>query len=150
MDIELKIDENIEKEKIVIYAKKHTQEIADIINKISMENNNQIVGYIDSKAFILNLENIWTFYTEGNKVYAKIGNKIYKIKYRIYELEEMIEGKSFIKISNSELLNIKHIDSLDLGKVGTVIFKFKDGSTTYASRRSIKKIKEFLKLWGDN
>ena len=146
MDIELKIDENIENEKIVIYAKKHTQEINDIINKISMENTDQIIGFIDSEVYILNIEDIWTFYTEQNKVYAKIHDKTYRIKHRIYELEEFLTGKAFIKISNSEIINIKYVESLDLGKAGTVIFKFKDGSTTYASRRSIKKIKEFLNL----
>ena len=61
MDIELKIDENIENEKIVIYAKKHTQEINDIINKISMENTDQIIGFIDSEVYILNIPNSFHF-----------------------------------------------------------------------------------------
>ena len=146
MQIELKIDENIEKEKIVIYAKKHTEEISNIIDRISKEDKDRIVGYIDSEVFIIDLEKVWSFYTENNKVYAKVNDKIYRIKYRIYELEEIIKNKEFIKISNSEIVNLNYIESLDLGKIGTVVFKFKDGSTTYASRRSIKKIKDYLNL----
>ena len=148
MDIELKIDENIEQEKIVIYAKKHTEEISNIIDRISKEDNSKIVGYIDSEVFIIEIAKVWSFYTEANKVFARINDKIYRIKYRLYEIEEIIKNKNFIKISNSEIVNINYIESLDLGKIGTVIFKFKDGSTTYASRRSIKKIKEYLNLWG--
>ncbi len=146
MNIELHIDKNIDKEKIVIYAKNHSREITDIINELSQKNINQIIGYIGTEAFILDIENIWAFYTEENKVYAKIGEKKYRVKYKIYELEEKTNNKSFIKISNSEIINIHYIESLDLGMVGTIIFKFKDGSTTYASRRSIKKIKEFFNL----
>ena len=146
MDIELVIDEEIEKEKIIIYAKNNNSQITEIINKITNNNDNTIIGYIESEAFILNVKDIWSFYTEDNKVYAKMSNKIYKIKYRVYEIEEMVKNFSFIRISNSEIVNIKKIESLNLGITGTVIFKFKDGSITYASRRSISKIKEYLNL----
>ena len=146
MDIELIIDENVEKEKIVIYAKQHTERITDIINKISIEDKSKIVGFIDTEVYILQIDNIWTFYIENNKVYAKTKDKIYKVKYRMYELEEMLKNTSFIRISNSEIINLKEIESLDLGIVGTVAFKFKDGSTTYASRRSINRIKDYLNL----
>ena len=146
MDIELIVDENIEKEKVIIYAKQNSERITDLINKISIEDINKIIGYIDTEVFILQIDEIWSFYVEENKVFAKVNNKIYKIKYRIYELEEMLENSSFIRISNSEIVNIKFIQSLDMGKVGTIIFKFKDGSTTYASRRSINKIKKYLNL----
>lgn len=146
MDIELIIDENFEKEKIVIYAKQKTEKITDIINRISMEDSSKIIGFIGTEVYILQTDNIWSFYIEDNKVYAKIKDKNYKIKYRIYELEEMLKDTSFIRISNSEIINLKAIESLDLGTSGTVIFKFKDGSTTYASRRSINKIKEYLNL----
>ena len=146
MDIELIIDENVEKEKIVIYAKQHTEKITDIINKISIEDKFKIIGFIDTEVFILQTSDIWSFYIENNKVYAKTKDKLYKVKYRIYELEEMLKNTSFIRISNSEIINLKTIESLDLGSAGTVIFKFKDGSTTYASRRSISKIKNYLNL----
>lgn len=146
MDIELIIDQKIEKEKVVIYAKQNTEKIADIINKISLEDKSKIIGFIDTEVFILQINDIWSFYIENNKVYAKSKDKLYKIKYRMYELEEMLKNTSFIRISNSEIINLKTIESLNLGSTGTVIFKFKDGSTTYASRRSINKIKDYLKL----
>ena len=146
MDIELIIDGKIEKEKIVIYAKQNTEKIADIINKISIEDKSKIIGFIDTEVYILQIDSIWSFYIENNKVYAKNKDKIYKVKYRIYELEEMLKDTSFIRISNSEIINLKAIESLDLGTAGTVIFKFKDGSNTYASRRSINKIKNYLNL----
>lgn len=146
MDIELIVDENIEKEKVIIYAKQNSERITDLINKISIEDTSKIIGYIDTEAFILQIDDIWSFYVEENKVFAKVNNKTYKVKYRIYELEQMLENKSFIRISNSEIINIKFIQSLNMGNAGTIIFKFKDGSTTYASRRSINKIKKYLNL----
>lgn len=146
MDIELIINKDIDKEKIIIYAKEQTQEINELINKISISDTSKIIGYIDTEIFILNKEDIWSFYTEEGKVYARIKNKVYRVKYRIYELEEILENTSFIRISNSEIINLKAIESLDLESAGTVIFKFKDGSTTYASRRSINKIKKYLNI----
>ena len=64
----------------------------------------------------------------------------------IYELEEKVKSKNFMRISNSEIINFKRVKSLDMSIIGTIAIRFESGDITYASRRNIKKIKEYLKM----
>ena len=66
------------------------------------------------------------------------------LKARLYELEERLAKKNFIRISNSEIVNFSKIKNFDLSLAGTITIIFKDGSKTYVSRRYVKKIKQFL------
>ena len=50
----------------------------------------------------------------------------------------------FIRISKSEIVNLKMVDSLDLSFIGTICIKLKNGTNTYVSRRYVKKIKQIL------
>ena len=70
----------------------------------------------------------------------------YISKSKLYELEEQIKEPSFIRISNSEIINFDKVENLDLNITGTIKLNFKSGYITYASRRNIKKIKEYLKI----
>ena len=84
-------------------------------------------------------------YSENGKVYAKTSKNSYLLKFRLYQLEEMLD-KNFIRISNSEIINIKKVKNLDFAMIGTIKINFINGTYTYASRRFIKKIKDYLKI----
>ena len=44
------------------------------------------------------------------------------------------------------MINFNKVESLDSSMTGTIKINFKSGYITYASRRNIKKIKEYLKI----
>ena len=75
-------------------------------------------------------------------VYTKAG--CYETKHRLYELEERLRPFSFVRISNSEIINLKRVRSFDLSLVGTICVALSDGSKAYVSRRYVPKIKEVL------
>ena len=52
----------------------------------------------------------------------------------------------FLRISNSEIVNSAAILRLDISLTGTIGVELRGGIRTYASRRYVKKIKEFLEL----
>ena len=43
-------------------------------------------------------------------------------------------------------MNFDKVESIDTSITGTIKLNFKSGYVTYASRRNIKKIKEYLKI----
>lgn len=146
MNIEVKVDEKYDNPKIVIYTSKVDNEISNIIDRISSNNQKMLNAYKDEKIYILNQKEIETIYSEGGKVYVRCNNELYTIKSRLYELETLLDKKSFVRISNSEIVNFNKVESIDFKIIGTLILNFKSGNKTYASRRYIPKIKEFLEI----
>ena len=141
MKIEFKSDKNIDETKVVIYAKQMNEEVKNIMNILENNNNPEnIMGLLDDKNYILDLKDIESFFTEDSKVFARKDSKKYRIKKRIYELEDILSNTTFVRISNSEIVNFNTVDSLDIQGRITIILKFKSGEITYVSRRYISKI----------
>lgn len=146
MDIDVKIDEKYKETKIVIYADKMTKEISELISKISNNEPTKIKGYKEEKMYLLEQNSIESLYAENGKVFARCNNEIYIVKNRLYELEEVLGKEDFVRISNSEIINILKVENIDFKLLGTIVFNFKNGKKAYVSRRYIKRIKEFLEI----
>ena len=144
MKIEINVDKNITEPKIIIHTNKITQEITDIYDKLNGEINKKIKAFKDDKMYLLNEKDIESVYAEDSKVYARYNNEKYLLKARLYEIENLLDKKTFIRISHSEIINIEKVKNIDFKITGTILFNFYDGNTAYVSRRYIKKIKEFL------
>lgn len=145
MDIEVIINNKYSNPKVTIYTDKMSDEISSVINIIKNENNSKLYGFLDNELYFINFEDVFLLYSENGKVYAKTSKNSYLLKFRLYQLEEMLD-KNFIRISNSEIINIKKVKNLDFAMIGTIKINFINGTYTYASRRFIKKIKDYLKI----
>lgn len=146
MNIEIKVDEKNLEPKIVIYTNEVNQNISNIIDSISFIDHQTLKAYKDDKLYMINQNDIESIYSENGKIYVKSENEIYTIKNRLYELLNFLNPKSFIRISNSEIINFNKVKNIDFKILGTLGINFKSGNKTYASRRYIPKIKEFLEL----
>lgn len=145
MRIELKIDKNLEEDKVTIEAKEKTEEIENLYNKI-LNNYQKLECYIETERYFVEYGNIESIYSQDGKVLIKTKDgKEYQSRSRIYELENALPQESFLRISNSEIVNFDNVDRLNLKMSGTILIIFKSGNESYSSRRYIKKIKEFLK-----
>jgi len=83
-------------------------------------------------------------YSENKKVYVRTVDDCYEVGERLYILEEQLKDRGFVRISNSEIVNIRRIEKLDMSSAGTIKMYLKNGDVTYVSRRFVKKIKEVL------
>ncbi len=104
---------------LVIKAKEQNEEVNAIIDgvqKISKDIS-IIVAEKDNKVYILNVDEIIKFYTNEQYTYCIYNDDIYRVKKRLYELEEMLKNKYFLRISNSCIINVKQVECFDMGKV---------------------------------
>lgn len=146
MKIEVNIDETCEETKIIIHTKKIEDEVIKVLENLQNKEAETINGFKNEEMYILNQDEIETIYTEDGKVFAKENKNRYLVKKRLYELEEILNPKKFVRISNSEIVNIKKVNKINFKITGTIILYFKNGDKTYVSRRYVKKIKEFLEV----
>ena len=143
MKFRLIIDENRDEE-VIVYSHEKTKLIEDIENLIS-ENNFELTGFIDREAVKFNLAEVFCFISENNKVFAVCENEKFRLRERLYQLEEKLP-ENFVKINQSCIANVKKIKKFDTSFTGMLKVIFKNGYTDYVSRRNVKNIKERLGL----
>ena len=146
MQVEIKIDDNCIEPKVIIVTDKVTDEINDILNALSSKTPEVITGFYNDLAEILSPEDIIRIYSEGGKTFASASKKEYILRQRLYELEEQLTKHGFVRISNSEIINLKKVRNFDLSLSGTICVTLSDNTTTYVSRRYISRIKQVLGL----
>lgn len=144
MQIEIKIDGSCTEPRIVVITDSMTDEINDIIKRLSDDTPQVLSGINGEKLEILEQSDLIRVYANSGKVYAVTENGEYILRFRLYELEERLPRDKFVRISNSEIINLKKIKNFDLSFTGTICVKFLNGTVTYVSRRYVAKIKQIL------
>ena len=144
MKIELNIDNKFEETIVTISTNKVNDEIQNLVNYIENKED-YFTGILDGKVCLLNMEDIIRVYVEDRKVYVVTIEGKFIIRKKLYEVQSMLT-KDFIKISQSEIANVKYIHSLDLGLRGTIVINYKNSDISYVSRRMLKAFKVKLGL----
>ncbi len=134
------ITDNEREEEIIIYAHKET-ELIKRIRAIIDENESFLIGFSDREAVKIKAEDIYVFTAEGNKVFAVTEKESFKLKEKLYQLEEKYPDL-FVRINQSCLANIGKIERFDVSFSGTMKVIFKNGYVDYVSRRNLKLVKE--------
>ncbi len=146
MKLSVKLDENCTETEVIIVTKQIDDKVSEIMNKLSKKGVNKLTGSSDGKFAVINDDDLIRIYANNQKVHAITNSGEYIIKYRLYELEEQLDDKKFIRISNSEIVNVNYIQSFDLSLAGTICINFKSGERTFASRRYVSKIKNIFRI----
>ena len=142
MKLELNIDEKVKETLVVVSANKIDKEVQNLINYIEYSSE-YLIGIVEDKASIIDIDEIIRVYIEDRKTFVVTLKDTYVVKKKLYEVENMVT-RNFIKISQSEIANIKFIKNLDFSNTGTIVIKYKNSDISYVSRRMIKEF--MLKL----
>lgn len=96
---------------------------------------------IDNVEYYISLAEILFFETEDPNISAHTGDDIYQVKYKLYELEEILPN-NFMRISKSTILNINHIYSITRNLTSSSIVEFQNThKQVYVSRHYYKPLK---------
>lgn len=144
LKIEVKLDENCLETKIIILTQKMTDEITALMQRMSEYMPQEIVGFDGDIVRLIEPSDIVRIYSAIGKVFAVVGDKEYILRLRLYEAEERLNGKGFVRISNSEIINIKKAKKFDLSTAGTICVSLSNGNISFVSRRYVTKIKKTL------
>lgn len=146
MQIELKTDASCSEPKIIILTASVTEEVNRILKKLTEDMPVVITGIRDNRIEILEQDEIIRIYSANGKVFAVTDKGEYILRMRLYEAEEKLNSDRFVRISNSEIINIKKVKNFDCSFTGTICVRLINGTSTYVSRRYVSKIKKILGL----
>ena len=145
MEVEIKLEPGRKEPRAVLYAGEDTRELRELAERLAGMFLGPIPAFQGDQAVLLEPENILRFYTDGKGVSAQTEEGRYWVRLRLYELEERLGQRGFLRVSHSELVNQRKITALDLSLTGTVRMTLGDGAAVcYVSRRYVKRIKQRL------
>ena len=152
MKLNINIDAGAKEPEITITTSHMTEDVNRVVDFVSRLDDAPTIisGIREDKVELLDPEVIVKIYAEDSKVFAQTEKGLYQIRLRLYEAEEKLNNSKFVRISNSEIVNLKKVKSLDLSFVGTICMELSNGEVSYVSRRYVSKIKRVLGLWGEN
>ena len=146
----IKIEE-CEKPYCVIHTAAESDGIKEIARKISLMDENgksTIISAWDGDYCIQVKQNeLLRIYSMDKKVYLECQNEEEPLllKMRLYEFEELAERcgwTDFIRISNTDIVNLSKVKNFDMSLTGIVKVNYGEGKVAIVSRRYMNKIKD--------
>ena len=132
MKIKVQIDSVFQEEMLQIQAPSRTPKIQQVVEFVeSLDDNQRLKGKKDGETYLI------------EQVLAETIQGEYHLGLRLYQVLEKLPSY-FIKISQSEIVNLKEIERFNITPNGLVEIHLKNKETTYSSRRYLKAIKEKL------
>ena len=144
MKVELNIDEKFKEILVTISTDKINDEVQELVNYIEYKED-YLVGIADDQVCVLDISDIIRVFVEDRKVFVVTKKGKFVVRKKLYEMNNLLT-KDFVKISQSEIANIKFIKNLDLSIRGTIVIVYKNSDISYVSRRLLKDFKTKLGL----
>lgn len=148
MKVEIRIVPEREEPTVVIEIPDLNARAEDLAAQIRTLTPETLTLWQNGRAVRYPAADILRLYAEDKGVFAQLSDgRVCSVRLRLYELEERLDGHTFVRISQSEIVNLKRVTALDLSLSGTIKMTMAGGAAVcYASRRYVKKIKQALDL----
>lgn len=141
----LHLNAHLLEDRVEIYAKEKTEIITQIEQLISSNDEDYFIGSCRDEIRKIYPNEVICFSVESGKLYAYLSQQKYRLKQRLYEVEQIV-GISFLKIHQSCLVNINFIEKFKVSWKGELMVVLNNGKEEYVSRRRLKDVKERLGL----
>ncbi|MDO4668088.1 MAG: LytTR family DNA-binding domain-containing protein [Streptococcus sp.] len=147
MKIKFRINPELPNQLVILEANLITEKLKQLSERLlrEIEQSNRLIIQHKGQILPIKLENIYRIFTENRKLSIRLEQNCYAVNERLYQIQEQLSSR-FIKISQSEFVNLDQISHLELLKNGLIKIIMKNDDVTYSSRRYLKSIKEELGL----
>ncbi|MBQ2803779.1 MAG: LytTR family transcriptional regulator DNA-binding domain-containing protein [Lachnospiraceae bacterium] len=140
-----------EEEEIIIKCSSMNESILALINALKQADNkgrviHKLHVYHGGEIHLLEPAEVFYFEYVDQKVFAYCKTKVYEIKSKLYELEDMLQGDDFVRVSKSCILNLNKISSLAPAFGGRFEAFLKNGEKVIISRQYVNALKKALGL----
>ncbi len=150
VDIKVILDDSCVDPKISIRTKEQSGRIDNIIDAIENAEKTDypmIQGLRDDTITLLSQRDIIRVFTRGRKIEIQTDTESYFSNTTLSALEEQLNKDRFMRISQSEIINIYKVRHFKIDIAGTIGIEFENGESSWASRRRVKAIKSMLKKY---
>ncbi|GAA0105369.1 LytTR family DNA-binding domain-containing protein [Paraclostridium sordellii] len=148
MKIDIDIDKKYKEIKVILKSPDMDEETLEILEKLKTRKTKYILGKKDKKIYILDINEVYIFYSENQKVFVETNECKYEVEERLYEIEENLKSTSFVRVSKFAVVNMKKVRNIDMHFNGNLTMNLINNKKENISRRYISKIKDYLNNGG--
>lgn len=123
-------------------------EISDEVREIVAfvkSRQGQLTGTADDRMYEIAVSDIFYIESVDNKTFIYCKNREYETKQKLYELEEMLRDKHFLRVSKSVLLNLMKVSSIKPSLNSRFTAVLFSGEQVIISRKYVPELKKALK-----
>lgn len=123
-------------------------EISDEVREIVAfvkSRQGQLTGTADDRMYEIAVSDIFYIESVDNKTFIYCKNREYETKQKLYELEEMLRDKHFLRVSKSVLLNLMKVSSIKPALNSRLTAVLFSGEQVIISRKYVPELKKALK-----
>ena len=132
---------------VEIHCHKVSDEVKEIIAFVKSRQG-QLTGSMDDMQFEIPVGDIFYIESVDNKTFAYTQNEVYELRQKLYEVEDLLRQKHFLRTSKSTLLNLMKISAIKPALNGRFTAVLFSGEETVISRKYVPELKKALK--GEN
>ncbi|MGX8774392.1 MAG: LytTR family DNA-binding domain-containing protein [Bacillota bacterium] len=132
------------KEVVLIRCHEVTDEVREIETFVKMRHGS-LSGTLDREQYEIPVTDVYYVESVEGKTFLYTSDKVYETSYRIYELEEMLRNRYFLRTSKAMLINLMKIQSIQPALNGRFTAVLSSGEKIIISRSYVKALKAALK-----
>lgn len=144
MDVRIEQIGKKDEELVLIRCRAVTEEVREIVAFVKSRQGS-LSGSSDAKQYEVAVADICYIESVEGKTFLYTNERVYETAYRIYELEELLKPKHFLRISKPMLVNLMKIQSIQPAFNGRFTAVLSSGEKIMISRNYVKALKSALR-----
>ncbi|MBQ1389986.1 MAG: LytTR family transcriptional regulator [Clostridia bacterium] len=131
-------------EYIEIHCYRISDEVREIIAFVKSRQG-QLTGTADERQYEIAVSDVFYIESVDNKTFIYTKNKVYETRQKLYELEEILKEKRFLRVSKSTLLNLMKVSAIKPALNSRFTAELFSGEQVIITRKYVPELKKALK-----
>ena len=121
-----------------------SEEVREIVAFVKSRQG-QLTGIADERQYEISISDIFYIESVDNKAFIYTKSKVYETRQKLYELEEMLRKKHFLRVSKSTLLNLMKVSAIKPALNSRFTAVLQSGEQVVITRKYVPELKKALK-----
>ncbi len=144
MDVKIRQIGAGERETVLICCRAVTEEVREIVSFVRSRQGS-LSGTRDAQQYEIPVSELYYIESVDGRTFLYTKEQVYDTPHRLYELEDLLRGKHFLRVSKSTLLNLMKIRAIRPALNGRLAAVLQTGEELIISRSYVKDLKSALK-----
>ena len=121
-----------------------SEEVREIVAFVKSRQG-QLTGIADERQYEISISDIFYIESVDNKAFIYTKSKVYETRQKLYELEELLSKKHFLRVSKSTLLNLMKVSAIKPALNSRFTAVLQSGEQVVITRKYVPELKKALK-----